>query len=548
MQEGPKYSFIRIAILIAITINSLSICTSYSQNYPFQIDSVVVSALKTSDYEAIDSIITSNGVDYLFLDSTQTMLSYSILLDNIQLVKYLLGRGADINRLTGNYTPLMLCAINNRVSIAGFLLKSFAEVDKVNSHRNTALILAARYGNLDIVKILVRYWANPFFANFTAQNALDYAERYGKKEVVDFLTNYMTGYSRRMMPTVHDGPYVEYINRKKIRAFYLVNDSIKRKTFIKSRQYRIQGDSFSFSGFWNDTTTYVIPGPDHFPQPTSTYHGVNKVFVVGDVHGQFDNAIKLLIGNNIIGTDYSWRWGAGHLVFIGDIFDRGDRVTEMLWFIYRLSDEANRQGGQVHLLLGNHEFMILNGDTRFVNKKYLYLASSMSLRYKDFFGPGTVLGKWLRSRNVAITIDSITFVHAGISAEFVHNKYSIKRLNNVVYRSLNERVDSHDSLISEIEFITGEKGPLWYRGYLGESIIIPRIQQVQVDSVLRYLNVKRMVIGHTEVKSIVPIYRNRVIPVNVPFNNFGVRVQGLLIDRGNFYRCYVDGTCEPIVE
>jgi hypothetical protein len=548
MQEGRKYSFYRIATILAITINSFSIPSLYSQNHGNQIDSIVVSALKTSNYESIDSIITLNGVDYPFLDSTQTMLSYSILLDNIQLVKYLLGKGADINRLTGNYTPLMLCAMNNRVGIASFLLKNFAEVDKVNSHRNTALILAARYGNLDIVKILVRHWANPFFTNFTAQNAFDYAERYGKKEVVEFLTNYMTDYSRRVMPSVHDGPYVEYVNSKKIKVFYLVNDSIKRKTFTKSKRFRLQGESFSFTGFWKDTANYRIPGPDHFRQPPFTYNGVNKVFVVGDVHGQFDNTLTLLIGNKIINPDLSWCWGTGHLVFIGDIFDRGDKVTEMLWFIYRLSDDAKRQGGQVHLLLGNHEFMILNGDTRFVNKKYLYLASSLSLSYKDFFGPGTVLGKWLRSRNAAIIIDSIAFVHAGVSVEFVKNNYSIKRLNDVVYRSLNERVDSNDSLIKDIEFISGEKGPLWYRGYLGESIIIPRIQQVQVDSVLRHLNVKRMVIGHTEVKSIVPIYWNRVVPVNVPFNNLGVRVQGLRIEGGKFYRCYVDGTCEPIVE
>ena len=45
------------------------------------------------------------------------------------------------------------------------------------------------------------------------------------------------------------------------------------------------------------------------------------------------------------------------MVFLGDLFDRGNDVVRTLWFIYRLEREARKQGGAIHVVLGNHEIM-----------------------------------------------------------------------------------------------------------------------------------------------------------------------------------------------
>ena len=87
-----------------------------------------------------------------------------------------------------------------------------------------------------------------------------------------------------------------------------------------------------------------------------------------DVEGNFSALRKLLQANKIITEDFNWQFGKGHLVLIGDFFDRGEQVTELLWFIYSLEEKAKDAGGYVHFILGNHEIMNLSADLRYVNK------------------------------------------------------------------------------------------------------------------------------------------------------------------------------------
>jgi hypothetical protein len=61
----------------------------------------------------------------------------------------------------------------------------------------------------------------------------------------------------------------------------------------------------------------------------------------------------------------------GSLILTGDFFDRGLRVTECLWLMYKLEGEALAAGGRVHFLLGNHEVMNLSGDHTYVRSKYV---------------------------------------------------------------------------------------------------------------------------------------------------------------------------------
>ena len=55
--------------------------------------------------------------------------------------------------------------------------------------------------------------------------------------------------------------------------------------------------------------------------------------------------LELLTNNKIIDEQGDWAFGTGHFVITGDIFDRGDKVTEILWFIYELEQQA--ETGQV---------------------------------------------------------------------------------------------------------------------------------------------------------------------------------------------------------
>jgi len=83
---------------------------------------------------------------------------------------------------------------------------------------------------------------------------------------------------------------------------------------------------------------------------------------MSDVHGQYNAARELLLNAEVIDENNRWVCGEGHLVIVGDIFDRGPDVTPTLWLIHNLQQEAERAGGRVHFLLGNHETMILGND------------------------------------------------------------------------------------------------------------------------------------------------------------------------------------------
>ena len=71
----------------------------------------------------------------------------------------------------------------------------------------------------------------------------------------------------------------------------------------------------------------------------------------------------------------NWTFGNGHLVLVGDFVDRGFSTTQVLWFIYKLEQEAEKQGGYVHYILGNHELKNMQGNYESASLKYFHVAA-----------------------------------------------------------------------------------------------------------------------------------------------------------------------------
>lgn len=96
------------------------------------------------------------------------------------------------------------------------------------------------------------------------------------------------------------------------------------------------------------------------------YSNVERIVAVGDVHGAYDALIKTLQAAEVLDSRLAWSGGETHLVFTGDLLDRGAQSRQVMDLVMRLEKEARRSDGRVHLLLGNHEVMNLNGDLRYV--------------------------------------------------------------------------------------------------------------------------------------------------------------------------------------
>jgi hypothetical protein len=88
------------------------------------------------------------------------------------------------------------------------------------------------------------------------------------------------------------------------------------------------------------------------------------IFAVGDVHGDYDRLVKLLQTAGIVEPRTgAWIAGRSIVVFTGDLIDKGPRSLQVLTFVKSLRDAATLQGGQVVILMGNHEAEFLAAPT-----------------------------------------------------------------------------------------------------------------------------------------------------------------------------------------
>lgn len=84
------------------------------------------------------------------------------------------------------------------------------------------------------------------------------------------------------------------------------------------------------------------------------------IYIIGDIHGQYDQLVELLRGVGLVDERVDWAGGAALLWLIGDFFDRGPCGIESVDLVMRLQIQAEQVGGCVRALLGNHEPLILS--------------------------------------------------------------------------------------------------------------------------------------------------------------------------------------------
>lgn len=273
------------------------------------------------------------------------------------------------------------------------------------------------------------------------------------------------------------------------------------------------------------------------------------LLVVADTHGEYDILVQLLQAQHVIDEHLRWSFGSGYLVLLGDVFDRGAHQLEILWLIYQLQAEAAAAGGGVELLLGNHETMVLRGDLRYLHPRYPRTAQALgAASYAALFGPDSLLGQWLRTRAVVLKFDDVLLLHGGISPAVVERGLVPAQLNHAVREVLNGAVDPAAS--EWHDFAMRSQGPLWYRGYFPLDGAPPQASAADVDAVLRHLGVRAILVGHTKVPKVTPLYGGRVIAVQVyPERNpdtAAATMEAVRRDGGGWYRVGVDGLREPL--
>ncbi len=253
----------------------------------------------------------------------------------------------------------------------------------------------------------------------------------------------------------------------------------------------------------------------------SIFKNVDSIYVVGDVHGRYDQLINLLEKSHIINKELNWIAGNSSLVFLGDLFDRGNDVTKVLWFIYELEEKAEIAGGKVHLVLGNHEIMIMSKDLRYLGNKESAIAGAYHLKYDYFFHPKTsFLGSWLSSKPSVLKIGNNLFAHGGIVDL---GTSSIKEFNQTVKSYLQDPIfleimevkpDSSkydpQAWINMKYFFYNDESPFWYRGYVYYDTLGP-----QLNSMLRKYKSKTHIVAHTPLEAITKRYKGKLLTTDL---------------------------------
>jgi len=284
--------------------------------------------------------------------------------------------------------------------------------------------------------------------------------------------------------------------------------------------------------------TYEINASPREPDP-AVFEGGGRIFAVSDVEGNPEELRILLRSAGVIDGEDRWAWGSDRLVFVGDMVDRGDQVTEELWWVYELERQAQRAGGRVHIVLGNHDTMIMYNDIRYADDKYKLIAPKFRSSLSGLYGPSTEFGRWLRSKPTLMRIGDVLFVHGGISDTLVQSGLDLEGVNEAIRLGVDEPWRTRAPGTHQMLF--GSDGPLWYRGYFSDEELGPDA----IAAALATYGAQTVVVGHTIVENVQRLHDGLVYGIDVTFTD-GAKVQGLLIEDGRFFRVDAEGKVTPL--
>jgi hypothetical protein len=108
---------------------------------------------------------------------------------NLEAVKWLLERGAPINRRGNEWGALHYAVFNGHRAVAQYLLSQGANVNARAPNKATSLMLAAREGQEVLADDLIKAGADPRLTNDLGETALDWAMRHGNVSIAKLVSS-----------------------------------------------------------------------------------------------------------------------------------------------------------------------------------------------------------------------------------------------------------------------------------------------------------------------------------------------------------------------
>ena len=144
-----------------------------------------------------------------------------------------------------------------------------------------------------------------------------------------------------------------------------------------------------------------------------------RVVAIGDVHGDFDALVSILVDRGLVNAQGHWSGGSTHLVMMGDVVNGAGDSRLIIDLLMQLEKNRMKAVAEFIRFSGNHEADVIRGNSRMA-KADRKLFEKHPVDGKDFddvrkvFQGDTVYAKWLRSKNAIVKIGNKIYSHAGL--------------------------------------------------------------------------------------------------------------------------------------
>ena len=224
---------------------------------------------------------------------------------------------------------------------------------------------------------------------------------------------------------------------------------------------------------------------------------------IGDLHGDLEHGLRALSLCGAIDEAGNWAGGRMTVVQLGDVLDRGNASVATLEMLWSLRSQATAAGGEVVLLLGNHELLNMQGKSYYVAPDEMEAYGGIAAWRGAFRPVGGALGSRLLSEHAALAVRGqggcrSLFVHAGLRLEQAQQHGSVHALDRAVRAQIAEGGG---------QLLDARNGPLWFRGYARQGRMGEAAACAELAATLHAVGegAARMVAGH----NIVPFAATR---------------------------------------
>lgn len=221
------------------------------------------------------------------------------------------------------------------------------------------------------------------------------------------------------------------------------------------------------------------------------------LFAIGDVHGDYKRLVKILAAGRIISSNppqpdlVRWQMDKAVLVCTGDLIDKGRDSLKVIALFRALQKEAAKAGGQVIILMGNHEAEFL--DDPVDDDKALEFIKELE---KEGLDPKAVAtgrdpmgnGNFLRGLPFAARVNDWFFAHAGNTQGL-----DLSALRTELEEEVDEKGYGADILVGKRGLLEARlhKRPWWEK-----KDELPEKGRARLERYVKALGVRHLVIGH----------------------------------------------------